>query len=111
MAIPLNAFKKVVANVTNAANTIYTCPAAVTTVVLMAQVANIRASGVVKITAQHMRSPNVTRLVSSIDVPVNDAASILTGKLVMETGDGFNIKADNNDSAEITLSILETADQ
>jgi ABC-type polysaccharide transport system permease subunit len=107
-AIPLNSFKTIITNVTNAANTVYTCPAGVTTVVLLAQVSNVD-NATVNVTAAHRRGANTTRLIANVKIPVQDAASLLTGKLVLETGDGFSIQADRLNAAELTLSILETA--
>ena len=109
-AIPLNTFKTIIANVTTSANVIYTCPAGVTTVVLLAQVSNINNANTINVTAAHKRGANTTRLIANAQIPIQDAASLLMGKLVLETGDGFSIQANANDSAEITLSILETAD-
>jgi|DEB19_MinimDraft_3_1074340.scaffolds.fasta_scaffold06574_4 hypothetical protein len=106
--IPLNSFKTIITNITNSANTVYTAPPGVTTVVLLAQVSNID-NATVNVTAAHKRGANTTRLIANVKVPIQDAASLLTGKLVLETGDGFSIQADRLDAAELTLSILETA--
>ena len=109
-AIPLNTFKTIIANVTTSANVIYTCPPGITTVVLLAQVSNIDNVNTVNVTAAHKRGANTTRLIANAQIPIQDAASLLMGKLVLETGDGFSIQASANDAAELTLSILETAD-
>jgi hypothetical protein len=109
-AIPLNTFKTIISNVTTSANVIYTCPAGVTTVVLLAQVSNIDSANTITVTAAHKRGANTTRLIANAQIPIQDAASLLMGKLVLETGDGFSIQANANNAAEITLSILETAD-
>lgn len=108
-AIPLNTFKTIIANVTTSANVIYTCPPGITTVVLLAQVSNIDTT-TVNVTAAHKRGANTTRLIANAQIPIQDAASLLMGKLVLETGDGFSIQADRDNAAELTLSILETAD-
>ena len=109
-AIPLNTFKTFIAKVTTSANTVYTCPAGVTTVVLLAQVSNVDTNAnTVQVTASHVRNPNTTRLIANVQIPTNDAASLLMGKLVLETGDGFSIQSNANNAAELTLSILETA--
>jgi hypothetical protein len=107
--IPLNTFKTVALPVTTVANTVYTCPAGVTTVVLLAQVSNINTSNTIDVTASHVRDGNVTRLIANTEIPTNDAASLLLGKLVLEAGDGFSILSNANNSAELTLSILETS--
>jgi hypothetical protein len=107
--IPLNTFKTVALPVTTSANTVYTCPAGVTTVVLLAQVSNINTTSTIEVTASHTRGGDVTRLIANTEIPTNDAASLLLGKLVLEAGDGFSILANANNSAELTLSILETS--
>jgi hypothetical protein len=107
--IPLNTFKTIALPITTVANTVYTCPAGVTTVVLLAQVSNINTSSTVNITASHIRGSNVTRLIANTSVPISDASNMLMGKLVLEVGDGFQISASANNSAELALSILETA--
>jgi hypothetical protein len=107
--IPLNTFKTVALPVTTVANTVYTCPAGVTTVVLLAQVSNINTSSTIEVTASHVRDGNVTRLIANTEIPTSDAGSLLMGKLVLEAGDGFSISASANDSAELALSILETS--
>ena len=107
--IPLNVFKTIALPVTTVANTVYTCPAGVTTVVLLAQVSNINTSSYIDVTASHIRNGNVTRLIANTEIPTEDATSMLLGKLVLEAGDGFRISASANNSAELTLSILETS--
>lgn len=107
--IPLNTFKTIAIPITTSANTVYTCPAGVTTVVLLAQVSNIHNANTITVTASHVRGANVTRLVANTSVPINDAANMLLGKLVLEVGDGFQISASENTAAELALSILETA--
>jgi ABC-type polysaccharide transport system permease subunit len=108
-AIPLNNFRTIITNVITNANTVYTAPAGVTTVVLMAQVANVNPTQTVKVSASHIRGANNTRLIANAEIPIQDAASLLMGKLVLESGDGFSIQANLNDSAELSLSLLETA--
>jgi hypothetical protein len=107
--IPLNVFKTIALPVTTVANTVYTCPAGVTTVVLLAQVSNVNTSSYVDVTASYTRNGNVTRLIANTEIPTEDATSMLLGKLVLEAGDGFRISSSANNSAELTLSILETS--
>jgi hypothetical protein len=42
-------------------------------------------------------------------LPVADAVTLLTGKLILQTGDSIRISASANNSAQLLLSILETA--
>jgi len=108
-AIPLNTFKTTTANVTTTTTTIYTAPAGVTTVILLAQVANIHQSNNVTITANHVRGSNSTAIIRNTTVPVNDAVNLLTGKLILQTGDSFTISASANNNSQLLLSYLETA--
>lgn len=109
MGAPLNTFKTYTANVSTLLDTIYTTPPGYTTVILLAQVTNINETDVVKVSGYHVRNSNPTALIKNASVPVSDAINILTGKLVLETGDRISVSADIDDSAQIILSVLETA--
>lgn len=107
--IPLNTFKTTTANVTTSTTTVYTTPAGVTTVVLLTQVSNIDPTNSVSVSANHVRGGNSVSLIKNTVIPTNDAASLLTGKLILQTGDSFSISASANDRAQLVLSYLETA--
>jgi hypothetical protein len=109
MATPINVFKTVTAEVTDSSETIYTAPLGNTTVVLMAQVANITTdSG--EVTFMHFNSGTNTNteLLKGFTIPGNDATSVITGKLILEQGDGIKIFASENEKFKITLSLLES---
>lgn len=108
-SIPLNTFKTSTFNVTTSDTVVYTTPAGVTTVVLLAQVANIDPSVQVTVSANHLRGSNATSIIKNTIIPINDAASLLTGKLILQTGDSFTISASANSKAQLLLSYLETA--
>ena len=108
MAIALNIFKTVTANVTTQGNLVYTAPTGYTTVILMAQVSNI-GSSTVTVSADHVRSGSYTNIITDGIVPKNDAINLLSGKMVLQTGDSFNVKGSANAAAQMILSILETA--
>jgi len=108
MAIALNVFKTVTANVTTVGNLIYSAPTGYTTVVLMAQVSNI-GENTVTVTADHVRSGSYTNIITDGIIPTNDAINLLSGKMVLQTSDSINIKGSANAAAQIILSILETA--
>ena len=108
MGAPLNVFRTITANVTTTANTIYTAPSGYTTVVLLAQVSNTGAN-TITVSSNHLRGGIPTALVTSASVPINDAINLLTGKLVLNTADGINVLASSDNTAQILLSILETA--
>lgn len=108
MSGALNIFKTVTANVTTTPTSVYSTPIGYATVVLMAQVSNIDPSNTIQVTAGLDRSGNVTSLVNNASVPTTDAITVLTGRLIMNYGDSFQISASANASSQLTLSLLET---
>lgn len=108
MAIALNIFKTVTANVTTTANVVYTAPAGYSTVVLLAQVSNT-SGNIITVSADHARSGNYTNILTNGELPPNDSMNLLFGKLILQTGDGFRVSSSANNSAELLLSVLETA--
>jgi len=108
-AIPLNTFKTTTLDLTTAPSTVYTTPIGVTTVVLLAQVSNINAISSITVSANFIRSGNTTSVIKNTIIPINDAASLLTGKLILQTGDSFSANCSSNSSGQLILSYLETA--
>lgn len=107
MSGALNVFKTVLANVTTTPTSVYSTPIGYSTVVLMAQIANT-GNTTIQVSADLLRSGNTTALVQSAAVPVADAASVLTGRLILQFGDSFQVTASANNSSQLTLSLLET---
>lgn len=107
MGAPLNVFKTYTADLTDSIATIYTAPEGHTTVVLLAQVSNISDS-TVRVFGSHVRNGKSTSLVYNGSIPVYDTINLLSGKLVLETGDSISANASVSGSAQILLSILET---
>lgn len=106
--VPLNTFRTVALPLTTTANTIYTTPNLTTTIVLMAQVSNI-SSDTSNVTFLHVSVSNTeTELVKGFEIPPNDAASVLTGKLILETGQKIKVSAGHNGRLKLVLSLLET---
>lgn len=108
MAIAINIFKTVTANVTTTGNVVYSAPTGYSSVVLLAQVSNI-SNTTVTVTADHARSGHYTNILTDGELPANDSMNLLFGKLILQTGDGFRVSASSNDSAQLLLSVLETA--
>ena len=124
--IPLNTFKTKTALLTTATNnTIYTAPVGVTSIVLMAQIANLCTQTEI-ISFVHHRNRQVladaqgngaqaanfdTFLVKDFQVPVNDAFNPITGKLIIEELDSIRCFGSSTSTLQITLSILESANQ
>jgi hypothetical protein len=56
------------------------------------------------------QDPNVqTELVAGYDIPPNDSASLITGKMILESQDSIRAYADSTGTCKLILSILETA--
>jgi len=131
--IPLNTFKTKTANllagqVITTATTVYTAPVGTTAIVLMAQISNVStASQVVSMAHWRYRrvlpdaqgnggQPGTTSsyLVQEFEIPPNDAASVLAGKLIVEELDSircFQPVGATTGTLQLVLSILETANQ
>jgi hypothetical protein len=110
MAIALNTFRTVTAEITDTSATVYTAPAGVSSIILMAQIANITHS-FGSVTVIHAAGSNLTELVKEYQIPGRDSASALVGKLVLETGNSLRVFANENNKFKITLSILESANE
>jgi hypothetical protein len=123
--IPLNTFKtKTKILDTNTTATIYVAPIGVTSIILMAQVANVDSQATHTVTFSHHRrfrvlpdaqgnnaqEPNTTsELVMNFPIPPNDSASLITGKMILESQDSIRAYSDAAGSCKIVLSVLETA--
>lgn len=129
MATPLNAFKTRTWSLRDSdasqGKLIYTVPAGVTSIVLMAQISNVdSADRSVPFTFIHkdVGTGIETPLVNRLPVQPNDAVSPLTGKLIIQEGNqimayshsllsrqaGPPGKGDTDDSLKLTLSLLES---
>jgi len=109
MATALNVFKTITANLTTNSNVIYTAPALKTSIILSLQVTNITAN-TANTTFFHSTSTNqLVELCKDFEIPTKDSASILTGKLVLETGQKIVGQASANTALKLVMSLLETA--
>ena len=127
--LPLNVFKTKTAVLQSewsygTTATVYTAPIGVTSIILMTQVANVDPTNVHTVSFAHHRNlpilPNAqgtggqaanitTELVVGYQIPPGDAASMTTGKMIIEQLDSIICYADANNSCKLTLSVLETA--
>lgn len=127
--LPLNVFKTKTARLqstytTGTTATVYTAPIGVTAIILMTQVANTDPLNPHAVTFAHHRNlpilknaqgfggqdPNITTpLVVGYQIPPNDAASMTTGKMIIEQLDSVYCYADADKVCVLTLSVLETA--
>lgn len=124
--IPLNTFKTKTSVIgSNTSGTVYVAPVGVTSIILMAQITNI-STGTQSVNFIHHRNIPVLAdaqgngaqpgnvdsfLVKNFDIPASDAASVLTGKLIIESLDSVRCYTDNTGTLQLTLSILETANE
>jgi hypothetical protein len=116
-AVPLNTFRTYTYYANSTPTVVYTTPSNITTVILLAQVSNTDTANTITSSAWHSRSGKLTNIITNIGIPVFDAVNLLTGKLVLETGDSFVLSANTfgsgslllANSAQVILSILETS--
>lgn len=122
--LPLNTFKTKTAVVsTSTTGTVYTAPIGVTSIILMTQVANI-STQTHTVTFEHYRnlpvlpdaqgngaqpSNTITKLIKEYAIPPSDAASLTTGKMIIESLDSVRCYASEAGVFHLTMSILETA--
>ena len=134
--IPLNTFKTKTTKLTSATaytsyetgmstSTVYTAPIGVTSIILMAQVANISTQTQYCNFIHHRNRPILrdsqgageqagntdSYLVKNFAIPAGDSAAVLTGKLIIEQLDSIRAYNDsgNTTSLQLVLSVLETA--
>jgi hypothetical protein len=122
--LPLNTFKTKTALLTSATGSVvYTAPIGTTAIILMAQVSNI-STQTHYVTFTHFRNRPVLAdaqgngaqaaqttsiLVLNYGIPSNDAASPLSGKMIVESLDKIQAFADTPNVLQLVLSVLETA--
>lgn len=107
MALALNVFQTVTAVVSTSPTEIYTAPVGYTGVVLLAQVANISGTSE-DVTLVHRRSSTDTEMLKNYPIAASDTANLLTGKLVLESGDKLVLSGSNGTNLKFIASILET---
>jgi hypothetical protein len=107
MALALNVFKTVTAVVNASPTAIYTAPVGYTGVVLLAQVANIGATSE-DVTLIHRRSSTDTEMLKEYPISASDTVNLLSGKLVLESGDRLVLSGSNGTNLKFIGSILET---
>jgi len=111
MPLPLNIYQTVTSVVGLNTVGIYTAPTGYSGVVLLAQAANVD-SVTHNVSFSHKRTSAgiavTTEIVKDLPIPANDSANLLFGKLILETGDSLQIRADDASNVKFIASILET---
>jgi len=118
MATPLNVFKSVSVPITEGpitgdSDVVYTTPNGITTIVLMAQVANVDSDQQVhEVTLKQASASAATpiHLVRGYRVQPRDGVSLTTGKLIVEENGVIRCStlAGSANKLELTLSFLES---
>ena len=103
----LNIFKNVRVNLTSAGAKVYTAPTGFSAIILQAQVSNVTGTAA-SVSLTLIAEDQTTSLVTDFLIPGNDAAGLLTGKLVLESGQVLRVSASNNSSLQMVISILES---
>jgi hypothetical protein len=122
--LPLNKFlTKTAVLTTSSTTTVYTSPIGVTSIMLMAQVANLTTE-THTVSFEHFRYKTVlpdaqgfggqpgntpSTLVKDFAIPPNDAGTPLSGKMIIEELDSVRAYSDSNGSMQLVMSILQTA--
>ena len=123
-AIPLNTFKTKTSILgTSSTTRVYTAPTGVTSIILMANASNISSSTQL-VSLSHYRNFTVladaqgngyqagqttTEQVKDFAIPASVSGSMMTGKMVLESGDSLIAFANTTGTVKLTLSVLETA--
>jgi hypothetical protein len=111
MALALNVFKTVTKIAPTSAVGIYTAPVGYTGVVLLAQAANI-GNNTQTVSFSHQRTLSgiavTTEILKDFPISASDTANLLSGKLVLETGDTLVLSASNGTDVKFLGSVLET---
>jgi len=103
-------FKNAKLALTTGGGTIYTVPAATTSIVLMAQCANIDGTNNTDVSlswTDDSNSDTETYLAKTVVVPADAALGLLDGKLVLEAGDTLKGYASADSDLVLTVSVLE----
>jgi hypothetical protein len=122
--LPLNKFlTKTAILTTSTTATVYTAPIGTTAIILMAQVSNLT-TDTRYVSFEHYRYRTVladaqgfgyqpgntpSPLVVGFGIPANDAGTPLSGKMVVEQLDSVRAFADQENSLQLVMSILQTA--
>ena len=104
-----NTFKNAKLKIQDAATDVYECPSATTAIVLGCQISNVSSDPeeVEVWWTDASDADAVTRLVKDVIIPKQAALAPIAGKLVLEAGDKIRAVGEDDDDAEITVSVLE----
>tara|TARA_S200000501_G_scaffold206362_1_gene194034 strand:+ start:49 stop:378 length:330 start_codon:yes stop_codon:yes gene_type:complete len=107
MALAQNVFKTITNVVASSPVGIYTAPVGYSGVILLASATNIGAS-TQTISFSHKRDSVTTEVVKTFPIESSDTANLLSGKLVLESGDVIVLSASSATDVKFVGSVLET---
>lgn len=107
MALSLNVFQTTTAVVSTSPTIIYRAPVGYTGVVLLAQVTNIGIDSQ-DVTFILKRGAINTELLNQYPISRNDSVNLLSGKLVVQSGDELVLFGSTSTDLKFVASILET---
>jgi hypothetical protein len=111
MATALNVFRTITADLTTEEKIYYTAPLRKTGIFLSVQAANLT-NATARASFYHGTTANVkTALAKNFKIPSEDAMAIISAgsKLVLESGQKVYASASANNSIQLVMSILESA--
>jgi len=104
-----NNFRNAKLKIQDTMTDVYECPVGAISIVIGCQVANVSvANEEVEVIWTDASDGNaVTRLVKDVVIPAKASLAPIAGKLVLEAGDKIRAMGEDNDDAEIVVSVLE----
>ncbi len=110
MALPLNKFRLLTANLISGSNTIYQENIDVSTIILSCQITNLdNTTKYADVAIQKSGSAQQDLLLNNGAIPTSESLNPLAGKIVLEKNDAFVIKTTSSGSLDVVLSVLENA--
>jgi|AACY02.3.fsa_nt_gi hypothetical protein len=114
-AAAVNNFRTVTKVVGFTTDVVYEAPVGFVGVILLAQCANVGSSEQT-LSFYHNRNTTgigtvTTEIIKDFPIPANDTANVLSGKLVLETGDTISVQGSSQTDLKFLTSILETFNQ
>jgi hypothetical protein len=103
----INVFKTYTASLTANTSTVSSTPPGYTSIVLLAQISNIT-NNTISVTSNFVRAGVPTSIVKNGLIPKNDAMNIISGKLILQTGDTMTANASVAGAAQMIISIIES---
>lgn len=108
--VPLNTFLNKINELSLTPQVLYVCPAGFSAIILGTQASNLSASPVT-ITFTMTKNNVDYVLLKEFEIPPNDAASITTGKLILEEGSNVKASVSAENAVNLSLSILESSNE